>query len=296
MKTRRPRRRRDVSQRETPFFSKNDGQTDVGARVQEGFFQPRLTIGKPADRFEQEADRLADSVVDGTRTGSNDVTAVLKKEKAQRQAEEDKEIPDKAERQRQAEEEEASVQAQAEEEEEAVQSQVEDEEESIQTQSEEEDEPVQAQGEEEEESVQAQTEEEEETVRAQAEEEQGAQAKPELQSKDEDKETIAPASSRAQRGNEDLAARLQQQKGRGRPLPPELRAEMEAALDADFGAVRIHIDEEAAQLCKMLGAQAFTHGNDIYFNSGRFNPDTEAGKRLLVHELTHVKQQKGREG
>ena len=74
-------------------------------------------------------------------------------------------------------------------------------------------------------------------------------------------------------------------------LPPRLRAEMEAAFGADFSAVRIHTDETAARLNKMLGAQAFTRGNDIFFNAGRFNPDTSAGKHLLAHELTHTRQQ-----
>ena len=31
----------------------------------------------------------------------------------------------------------------------------------------------------------------------------------------------------------------------------------------------------------------------MYFNSGKYNPDTSEGKRLLAHELTHVVQQNG---
>jgi hypothetical protein len=41
-----------------------------------------------------------------------------------------------------------------------------------------------------------------------------------------------------------------------------------------------------------LGAQAFTHGNDIYFNSGKYKPGSTEGKQLLAHELTHVVQQR----
>ena len=40
-----------------------------------------------------------------------------------------------------------------------------------------------------------------------------------------------------------------------------------------------------------LNAQAFTHGRDIYFGSGKYNPNISSGKRLLAHELTHVVQQ-----
>src|SRR5207249_1892674 len=36
-----------------------------------------------------------------------------------------------------------------------------------------------------------------------------------------------------------------------------------------------------------------THGNDIYFNNGRFEPSTPTGKHLLAHELTHTLQQRG---
>jgi hypothetical protein len=42
-----------------------------------------------------------------------------------------------------------------------------------------------------------------------------------------------------------------------------------------------------------LNAQAFTTGNDIYFNEGKYQPDTQSGKSLLAHELTHVVQQGG---
>jgi outer membrane protein OmpA-like peptidoglycan-associated protein len=41
-----------------------------------------------------------------------------------------------------------------------------------------------------------------------------------------------------------------------------------------------------------LQAKAFTHGNDIYFRSGEYNPQSSGGKRLLAHELTHTIQQK----
>ena len=40
-----------------------------------------------------------------------------------------------------------------------------------------------------------------------------------------------------------------------------------------------------------LGSQAFTNGNDIYFNEGKYNPESDSGKHLLAHELTHTVQQ-----
>jgi hypothetical protein len=69
---------------------------------------------------------------------------------------------------------------------------------------------------------------------------------------------------------------------------------MEPRFGADFGAVRVHTDGAAVQMNHEINAQAFTHGNDIYFSADRYNPGTEAGKRLLAHELTHTIQQSGR--
>ena len=40
-----------------------------------------------------------------------------------------------------------------------------------------------------------------------------------------------------------------------------------------------------------IQAKAFTHGSDVYFNQGQYNPESSEGKRLLGHELTHVVQQ-----
>ena len=68
---------------------------------------------------------------------------------------------------------------------------------------------------------------------------------------------------------------------------------MSAKFGVDFSGVRIHDDSEAVGLAKELQAQAFTHGRDIYFNEGKFDPESGAGKNLLAHELTHVVQQAG---
>ena len=44
-------------------------------------------------------------------------------------------------------------------------------------------------------------------------------------------------------------------------------------------------------MSQSIGAHAFTHGNDIYFNKNQYQPDTQSGKKLLAHELTHTLQQ-----
>jgi hypothetical protein len=65
------------------------------------------------------------------------------------------------------------------------------------------------------------------------------------------------------------------------------------ALGADFSGVKVHTGQNAVEMNRSLNARAFTHGNDIYFNKGEYNPESSEGKRLLAHELTHVVQQKG---
>jgi Domain of unknown function (DUF4157) len=89
----------------------------------------------------------------------------------------------------------------------------------------------------------------------------------------------------------DLAAELEAQSGKGSPLPAETLAEMNRSFGMDFSSVRVHHDAAAVRLCCELNAQAFTHGHDIYFNEGKYNPASAEGKHLLAHELTHVAQQ-----
>ena len=84
---------------------------------------------------------------------------------------------------------------------------------------------------------------------------------------------------------------IAQAKGGGSPLPENTRSQMEIGFGTDFGNVRIHTDSNAEQMSKGIGAQAFTHGNDIFFNSGKYDPTSNTGKHLLAHELTHTVQQ-----
>jgi len=78
-------------------------------------------------------------------------------------------------------------------------------------------------------------------------------------------------------------------RSRGSPLPHEVRTFMESRFSADFGRVRVHTDKDAVQMSRALNAQAFTHGENIYFGAGK-----SAGRNALTaHELTHVLQQTG---
>ncbi len=84
---------------------------------------------------------------------------------------------------------------------------------------------------------------------------------------------------------------LASSKGGGSALPGNTRQFMESRFNADFSGVRVHTDTTSALLNSSIQAKAFAHGNDIYFNSGQFSPDSLEGGHLLAHELTHTIQQ-----
>ncbi len=84
---------------------------------------------------------------------------------------------------------------------------------------------------------------------------------------------------------------LSSSKGGGDVLPTDTRSEMESGFGADFSGVRVHNDSNAVQMNQGLGSQAFTNGNDIYFNEGKYDTGSDSGKHLLAHELTHTIQQ-----
>jgi hypothetical protein len=77
----------------------------------------------------------------------------------------------------------------------------------------------------------------------------------------------------------------------GQPLNASVRAFMEPRFGHDFGQVRVHTDGQAAESAEAVSALAYTAGRDIVFGAGQYQPHSDAGKRLLAHELAHVVQQ-----
>jgi hypothetical protein len=80
--------------------------------------------------------------------------------------------------------------------------------------------------------------------------------------------------------------------GGGQPLEPAVRADMEARLGHDFGDVRLHHDARAEESAKALNAHAYTVGSNIVFQRDRYDPASVEGRKKIVHELTHVIQQR----
>ena len=77
-------------------------------------------------------------------------------------------------------------------------------------------------------------------------------------------------------------------RGSGQPLPEPIQKKMESFFNTSFADVRVHVGNEAPS----IGALAFTHGSDLYFAPGQYNPQSSQGQQLLGHELTHVVQQR----
>lgn len=245
-------------------------------RSSETFFKPavqkKLSVGKPGDKYEQEADRMADQVVNKT-SGSEVQRAALPEEEVQQKplaetvsSVQAKELSDEEPVQRQTEEKDETVQKVAE------------EEESVQK-SAEEDEPVRK-AEEDEQQIQR--------MEAETTEDEKLQAKftnPPIAVKSRAKKTSV----------NNVESKLSESKGKGRPMQGGVKAEMESGFGSGFNDVRIHTDAQAEHMSSEMGALAFTHGKDIYFNAGQYNPDSAEGKVLLAHELTHTIQQEGSE-
>lgn len=94
----------------------------------------------------------------------------------------------------------------------------------------------------------------------------------------------------------DVASEIRSLAGSGTPLRTETRRFMEPRFRANFSDVRVHTGGKAASLASRLGAAAFTHGRDVVFGKGAYRPESDEGKRLIAHELTHTIQQGGASG
>jgi hypothetical protein len=217
--------------------------------------QAKLAMGRPGDRFEQEADKSADRVVAGVPAGAQ-LAAGLTPVARRREAESEEEKP------------EAQAKAAGEEKQPEAP-------EAPEAQTKAEDKEPEAQ------------------AREEKEKEPEAQAK-EDEEKEEEEEPEAQArggSGGAGPMTEDLSRQIAAERGRGNALGEGVRDKMSAAFGADFSGVRIHTDAAAVLLAKTLNAQAFTVGSDIFFGENKFAPGSRSGEHLLAHELAHTVQQ-----
>ena len=66
---------------------------------------------------------------------------------------------------------------------------------------------------------------------------------------------------------------------------------MEPRLGSELSRVRVHTDSDAVESSRLLAANAYTSGTDIFFASGKYQPHSDRGRALLAHELVHVVQE-----
>ncbi len=94
--------------------------------------------------------------------------------------------------------------------------------------------------------------------------------------------TLAPGASSARAPKQ--AANLVTTLGAGRQLNAAERGYFEPRMGTDFSGVRVHEGQLADRATRALNAEAFAHGPDIAFASGKRDQQT------MAHELAHVAQ------
>ncbi len=232
------------------------GNQAVQRLIKSGALQAKLKIGRPGDRYEQEADRVAGQVM------------AMPDPKLQRQPEsEEKEetlqtksladqITPLVQRQ----------EAPPEEEEETVQAKVMP----GQTQD------IQRQG----------------GTNCSECEEETAQRQPMEEDKEEGLLQAKVTLGHTPQVTSNVATNIQNLTGGGQSLPEATRSFFEPRFGHDFSQVRIHTDARAASVARSINARAFTLGRDVVFGAGEYSSGNSSGRKLLSHELTHVVQQR----
>lgn len=99
-----------------------------------------------------------------------------------------------------------------------------------------------------------------------------------------------PAGSDVDRGALATAFSFLDRGNTGAALPAQLADRLSRALGVDVSRVRIHSDDRAARAAETINARAFALGEDIYFAAGAYDPSSDAGVRLIAHEVAHVAQ------
>jgi hypothetical protein len=89
----------------------------------------------------------------------------------------------------------------------------------------------------------------------------------------------------------EFQSKLESSKGGGQSLNDSTRSEMESKMGADFSGVKVHTGANSHAMNQEVSAKAFTHGNDVYFRDGEYNPSSSGGRKLIAHELAHTVQQ-----
>jgi hypothetical protein len=306
------------------------GNQAVQRLIKSGTIQAKLKIGQPNDKYEMEADRVAEKVMRMPEPKQSSVNSHWSLGKQVTPLIQKQELPEEEEEKNQEEEEEQiqtkpiGDQVMRVPETSCPECNEEKKEEPIQTKpiahqitplvqrqvgSEEEEEPLQTKllhrqetEEEEEEPIQTKLMQNDQLHRqkGEPEEEEKETVQRQEQKPEKEKDELGNLQPKGNTGSSpnvtpSIASNISSLKGGGQPLTASTRSFFESRFGADFSHVRVHTDSKAAETASSINAKAFTKGRDVVFNSGQYSPGTSSGKRLLAHELTHVVQQGERE-
>ena len=75
---------------------------------------------------------------------------------------------------------------------------------------------------------------------------------------------------------------------RSQRLDADTRRRLRPYFGAHVNRVRVHTDAQADRSARIVNARAYTVGSKIVFRQGQYAPHTQAGRRLLTHEMSHV--------
>lgn len=307
--TRQPLSQPNADKTEKPFFN---GSREKSKQDGDAFFQARKIDGNQDTALEQEADAVAHKVTMAQQAPVNSSQRMGQMSVQKKGADEEKDAK-AGQKKEQKDEKEGKPQKKDEkkEEEKPTQKKEEEKKDKEPQKKEEEKKDKEPQKKEEDkkdkEGVQKKEEEKKDKEpQKKGEEDKKDEGKPQKKEKGEEKDDKAAAQKKEEKGGsvektegkpEAPEAKfdrlLNESKGGGSPLPAKVRTQLEHQMNANFEQVKIHTGQQAVELCNLSKAQAFTHGNDIYFNAAKFDPESTAGMNLLAHELTHVVQQNG---
>jgi hypothetical protein len=76
----------------------------------------------------------------------------------------------------------------------------------------------------------------------------------------------------------------------GEALAPALRESLRDLIGPAIDRARIHTDASADAFARRERAAAVTMGEDVFFRSSAYAPDSAPGRGLIAHELTHVSE------
>jgi hypothetical protein len=110
---------------------------------------------------------------------------------------------------------------------------------------------------------------------------------------EEEEKVHRKESSAAAQGGHELDNYVGSLGSSGQAMSASSRQFFEPRFGRDFSSVKLHTDSVAAKSAQSINALAYTTGNNIVFNSGQYSPNSDSGKKLIAHELTHVMQQGG---